>query len=286
MFRSNSARKLARPSRWCFGLLLTSLLGLPGVAAPQIPALPIGDSQVTIDGEGFFILEQGSDRSFARVALFRFDHEMILINEDGRSILGFGIAGGGVPNGALGPIVKPVSSISGGFLARISFDEQGFVNGTWANGETQRLFQIALAVFAAPHGLKNVGTRFLQTADSGSPVIGSPGVATNGTLQARFTDSCERELDICVFTGSVDLDGDAVLFANDRCPDTHMPSDVDDVGCSLQQFCSLIDTTRPRGLRACHRSDWRNDEPLKARPRDCRPIRDPDPPYAFQCIAR
>ena len=189
MFLVRRAREFAQPSGRWLGLLLTTLLGLPGLASPQIPALPIGDTQFTNDGDGFFILEQGSERSFARVAVFQRDQNKLLVNEDGRSIFGFGVTANGAPNGALGPIplnvvsVAPGDGLPAGFLEGISFDEQGFVNASFSNGVTRRLAQIALAVFPDPRGLKNVGTRFLQTEASGSPVIGSPGRRPT----ARFT---------------------------------------------------------------------------------------------------
>jgi hypothetical protein len=44
--------------------------------------------------------------------------------------------------------------------------------------------------------------------DSSNPIIGSPAQQGFGRIVSAFDDTCERELDICAFTGSLDLDGD------------------------------------------------------------------------------
>ena len=55
----------------------------------------------------------------------------------------------------------------------------------------------------------------------------------------------------------------------DKCPGTPTDTEVDDAGCSQQQFCKAIDATSHHGKRVCERSDWLNDEPLRVFPRDC-----------------
>lgn len=66
-----------------------------------------------------------------------------------------------------------------------------------------------------------------------------------------------------------DLDGEP--DSTDRCPSTPGGSAIDGNGCSAEQFCS------GQSVQLCGRSDFRNDEPLVKRPRDCARTRS-DPP--------
>lgn len=82
---------------------------------------------------------------------------------------------------------------------------------------------------------------------------------------------CEADLTECLANSIVpDQDGDGEADATDTCPDTPEGAEVDQAGCSLEQFCTAIDATTPQGVRICKKSDWRNDEPLmNAKEADC-----------------
>jgi flagellar hook protein FlgE len=55
--------------------------------------------------------------------------------------------------------------------------------GSFSNGETQDIAQLALANFANPGGLDSTGNLdFTATANSGQPEIGAPGTGGRGTL--------------------------------------------------------------------------------------------------------
>ena len=64
------------------------------------------------------------------------------------------------------------------------------------------------------------------------------------------------------------------------------PTEVDGEGCSLEQFCAGISADDRQGRQTCRRSDWKNNEPLRTRPRDCRVARDPELRSHFVCVAR
>ena len=74
------------------------------------------------------------------------------------------------------------------------------------------------------------------------------------------TDLSQCEIDLAA--AGADADGDGVIDSVDACPDTPAATDVDQVGCSLAQFCGTIDTSTKAGQKACKKSDWKNDEPL------------------------
>jgi len=59
------------------------------------------------------------------------------------------------------------------------------VTGAFDNGQTRPLFQLALANFVAPEGLTPLGNGlFRESADSGSPAIGTPQAGGLGNIVA------------------------------------------------------------------------------------------------------
>lgn len=82
---------------------------------------------------------------------------------------------------------------------------------------------------------------------------------------------CEADLTECLTNPVIpDQDGDGEPDATDACSNTSEGVAVDQAGCSLEQFCTAIETTTAQGAKVCEKSDWRNDEPLmKAKEADC-----------------
>ena len=67
-----------------------------------------------------------------------------------------------------------------------------------------------------------------------------------------------------------DSDKDGEANDNDKCPFTPPGEEVDDSGCSQQEFCAKMEVrTNRRAAKACKRMDWKNDEPLASKPFDC-----------------
>lgn len=72
---------------------------------------------------------------------------------------------------------------SSGELQSWGIGTDGVVSGSFSNGRTQVLGQVALATFANPEGLEKTGNSdFRVTAASGQPAIGAPGAGGRGTL--------------------------------------------------------------------------------------------------------
>ncbi len=72
---------------------------------------------------------------------------------------------------------------AGGTLQSFSIGADGVITGSFSNGETQSLGQIALANFANPGGLAEQGNLLYQaTPNSGTPLVGTPGTGGRGTL--------------------------------------------------------------------------------------------------------
>jgi flagellar hook protein FlgE len=82
-----------------------------------------------------------------------------------------------------------------GTLESYSIGSDGVITGAYSNGETQSLGTIALAQFANPDGLEDVGqTYLLATAASGNAQIDQPGTDGLGTLQGGAVDGSNVDL--------------------------------------------------------------------------------------------
>lgn len=81
-----------------------------------------------------------------------------------------------------------------GLLNSIAIGEDGYVSGTFTNGETKKLYKIALAVFQNQEGLETVSGSLLRATDtSGDALIkeagnGGAGRLVSGSLEASTTD--------------------------------------------------------------------------------------------------
>jgi flagellar hook protein FlgE len=72
---------------------------------------------------------------------------------------------------------------SSGTLTDFSIGSDGTITGSFSNGTTAALGQLALASFANQQGLQRTGdTDYTETLASGQAVIGAPGTAGRGTL--------------------------------------------------------------------------------------------------------
>ena len=72
---------------------------------------------------------------------------------------------------------------SAGILQSIAVDDDGMISGIYSNGETLPIGQIALANFANLQGLAKAGSSiYVDTLESGSPVIGQANVGDYGSI--------------------------------------------------------------------------------------------------------
>jgi flagellar hook protein FlgE len=82
-----------------------------------------------------------------------------------------------------------------GSLVSFSVGQSGLISGVFSNGRTQALGQIALAAFSNPNGLiKQGGSLFVQSANSGVPEIGVAGVGGRGTLSGGTLEGSNVDL--------------------------------------------------------------------------------------------
>lgn len=72
---------------------------------------------------------------------------------------------------------------STGTLRGLAVNTYGVISGLFSNGQTQNLYQLAIADFASPWGLSREGsTMYSETMQSGQPLLGKAGGGGLGTI--------------------------------------------------------------------------------------------------------
>jgi flagellar hook protein FlgE len=82
-----------------------------------------------------------------------------------------------------------------GALQSISIEDDGSVVGSFSNGQTALLAQVALARFASPDGLDRMGrNNYLETVESGQAIIGQPDTSSFGKVRSGFLEQSNTDL--------------------------------------------------------------------------------------------
>ncbi len=146
-----------------------------------------GASQVTgratdlaIQGDGFFAVEQGGETYYMRSGAFSLDNVGNLVAPGGQRVLD--VDGD--------PVTFPV-----GTLTDITIGNDGTISGRDATGALQLVTQIGMARFPNPGGLERDGNGlFRPSPASGAAIDGAPGDNGIGTLQAGTLEMSNVDL--------------------------------------------------------------------------------------------
>jgi flagellar hook protein FlgE len=142
--------------------------------AAQVTGRP---TDVSIQGDGFFVVEVNGEQAFMRTGAFSVDDAGFLVGVGGELVQGYDLVGGG---GALGPI-----EIDRTLYTDVAIGQDGTVTARDAAGDRVELYQLALARFPNVGGLERAGNGlFLAAAAAGGAIIGTPGADGLGALQA------------------------------------------------------------------------------------------------------
>lgn len=80
-------------------------------------------------------------------------------------------------------------------LVDFNITEDGIIHGRYSNGQTSKLAQIGLANFRSTQGLQPVGNNmWLQTGESGAPIVSTPGSSGNGTILSGTVEDSNVDL--------------------------------------------------------------------------------------------
>jgi flagellar hook protein FlgE len=82
-----------------------------------------------------------------------------------------------------------------GALASYTISSNGTIEGSFTNGRTAAIGQVALATFPNSEGLLRVGTNnFMTTLASGLPTVGTPGTGGRGTIEGSALESSNVDI--------------------------------------------------------------------------------------------
>lgn len=82
-----------------------------------------------------------------------------------------------------------------GRLSGVAVSSDGTIQGQYSNGRTRDMGRLVLATFQNPNGLQNVGGNlWRETADSGQPIVGSPGQGNLGVIQSSTVEDSNVDL--------------------------------------------------------------------------------------------
>lgn len=82
-----------------------------------------------------------------------------------------------------------------GQLTGLEINVRGMVSARFSNGESRVLGEVALANFANPRGLANLGgTQFVETHESGQPSVSGAGTAGLGAIQSGALEDSNVDL--------------------------------------------------------------------------------------------
>ncbi len=82
-----------------------------------------------------------------------------------------------------------------GQLSTFTAGADGKITGTYSNGQTALLGQIALANFVNPNGLQSIGgNQYIASSTSGAPLVGAPETGGLGTLESSAVEGSNTDL--------------------------------------------------------------------------------------------
>ena len=82
-----------------------------------------------------------------------------------------------------------------GRLSGIDISDTGIIQARYTNGQSKTLGQVALANFANPQGLRQLGdTSWAESFESGAALVGQPGSASLGSIQSGALEGSNVDL--------------------------------------------------------------------------------------------
>lgn len=87
------------------------------------------------------------------------------------------------------------NGFTSGMLTGMSVSSDGTVQGTYSNGESQKMGQIVLANFNNLNGLQSIGgNQWAQTTSSGQAILGQPGTGNLGLVQSGAIEASNVDM--------------------------------------------------------------------------------------------
>ena len=162
-------------------------------------------TDLMIQGDGFFVVENANERLYTRAGSFSFDESGTLVTPTGNRVMGYSLDADGLPTGELRPItldtaeavppLEPDADWNMPELVSYNVGPDGKVRGVFNDGVQRDLCQLAMADFTNPGGLEEAGgSTWRMTANSGDPQVGVAAEDGNGTMVAGALEMSNVDL--------------------------------------------------------------------------------------------
>ena len=180
------------PQQVGLGVQLATIDVLNTESSSQYTGSPL---DLAIDGDGYFVIQNGNSFTYTRAGNFYTDSENYLVDSNGNYVMGYEVDGDGalVYRDASDAVCAPGDPGAHLTMQRVFVDPDYYDVSITANGqvvaldeatsESTVLGQIVLAQFANPNGLEKTGENTYRTSvNSGDPVYSAPGEGGSGSL--------------------------------------------------------------------------------------------------------
>ncbi|MDQ1749168.1 MAG: flagellar hook protein FlgE [Pseudonocardiales bacterium] len=140
-------------------------------------------SDLLINGDGFFQVKNKGQLNYTRAGSFQLDAAGHLTAPDGSTVQS--AAGGDLD----------LSALNSGTYVSWNISSTGVVNAVDGAGATTPLGTIAIATFANPGGLTQVGdTQYQASVNSGAAQVGAPSSGSRGSLTSGYLEMSNVDL--------------------------------------------------------------------------------------------
>ncbi|MDD5018486.1 MAG: flagellar hook-basal body complex protein [Eubacteriales bacterium] len=139
---------------------------------------------LSIDGDGYFVLSDGGQTTYTRAGDFYTDADNYLVNSNGAYVRGYDVDTDGnlILDGLGNPIITNIYIDPAYYDVSISSNGQ-VIGLDETTNESVVLGQIILAKFSNTNGLEKTGdSAYRTTVNSGDPVYTTPGDGGSGSL--------------------------------------------------------------------------------------------------------
>ncbi len=144
-----------------------------------------------IGGEGFFVLSDNGSRQYTRAGEFSLDADGYVVNPQGSRLQAYPVGANGQFNTGAPTDLR----LATGRVTRVSVDQSGVVTAHYSDGQSTEVGKVAIANFANPQGLQQLGNNVLaESSASGDAVLGEAGTAAFGLINAGALESSSVDL--------------------------------------------------------------------------------------------
>ncbi|WP_183098674.1 flagellar hook-basal body complex protein [Nocardioides pelophilus] len=155
-------------------------------------------TDVMLNGDGFFVVQDGQQSLYTRAGAFTFDENGILVAPNGMRVQGYALDVNGDPTGPLIDVSLDTAGLGlppGVELTSYSIGSDGKVRGVFSDDVQRDICQLAIADFDNPMGLDKVGdTMFRESANSGAVQLGVAGEGQRGQIMAGALEMSNVDL--------------------------------------------------------------------------------------------